>query len=231
MIPLGTINNPTRRTPYLTYGLILINVLVFLWQLTLPPDGLQRTYSALAVVPCAFPANVNVDTFWGFFRGMFLHAGWAHLLGNMVYLWLFGTNIEDYFGRRTFLALYFLGGIVASWTQTLVYSYVCSPLIGIGASGAISAVLGAYLVLYPGTKVRVGVMFLRFFMIQTKVPALVLLGLWFAIQVFSGALALQNGMTSGVGFFAHIGGFIFGLVFAFIYTMFNRPPKVEISLD
>jgi membrane associated rhomboid family serine protease len=231
MIPLGTVNNPTKNTPYLTYGLIAINILVFIWQLTLPATDLTRTYSALAVVPCQFPGNLGPDMLFGFFRGMFLHAGVAHLAGNMVYLWLFGTNIEDYFGRRTFLLLYFLGGFVASFTQTIVYSWVCNPVIGIGASGAISAVLGAYLVLYPGTKVRVGIIFLRFFMHQTKVPALLMLGLWFAIQLFSGFLALSAGTSGGVGFFAHIGGFVFGLLFAFIYTMFRRPPDVVISAD
>jgi membrane associated rhomboid family serine protease len=230
MIPLGTVNNPTKNTPYLTYGLMLVNILFFIWQLTLPPATLNQTYSALAIVPCQFPANVGPNMLVSFLRGMFLHAGWAHLIGNLTFLWLFGTNVEDYFGRRTFLILYFLGGVLAGLTQTVVYAYMCSPVIGIGASGAISAVLGAYLILYPGTKVRVGMIFFRFFFYQTTVPALVMLGLWFVIQVFSGVAALSAGTSGGVGFFAHIGGFVFGMIFAFIYTLFNRVPKSEISL-
>jgi membrane associated rhomboid family serine protease len=231
MIPLGTVNNPARRTPYLTYGLILINVLFFIWQLLVPAPQLDQTYSALALVPCEFPRNVGVDMFWIYLRGMFLHAGFAHLLGNMVYLWLFGTNIEDYYGRRTFLALYFLGGLAAGFTQTVVYAHMCSPVVGIGASGAISAVLGSYLILYPGTRVRVGIIFFRIFMHVVKVPALVVLGLWFVLQLLGGFQALSGGMLGGVGFFAHIGGFIFGMVFAFLYTMFNRPPETPLYSD
>ncbi|MBZ0291371.1 MAG: rhomboid family intramembrane serine protease [Anaerolineae bacterium] len=231
MIPLGTVNNPTRRTPYLTYGLILVNVLVFIWQTLTPVSQLNQTYGELAIIPCQFPANVGLDMFWIYLRGMFLHANWTHLLGNMVYLWLFGTNIEDYFGRKVFLSLYFLGAAVAGLTQTIVYAANCNPLIGIGASGAISAVLGAYLILYPGTRVRVGVIFFRVFMQTLKVPALIVLGLWFVIQLLGGFSALTAGAVGGVGFFAHIGGFIFGMVFAFIYLIFNKPPETPIYTD
>ena len=231
MIPLGTVNNPTRRTPYLTYGFILINVLFFVWQMLTPPPQLNAAYRDLAIIPCQFPANVGPNMLWIYLRGMFLHADWAHLLGNMVYLWLFGTNVEDYFGRRTFLGLYFLGGLVAGLAQTVIYAYQCSPVIGIGASGAISAVLGAYLVLYPGTRVRVGVIFFRFFMQVIKVPALIVLGLWFVIQLLGGAQAYAGGTLGGVGFFAHIGGFVFGMIFAFAYTLFNRPPETPLYTD
>ncbi len=231
MIPLGTVNNPTRRTPYLTYGFIGVNILFFLWQALTPAPELNQTYRDLAIVPCQFPRNVGVDMFWIYLRGMFLHANWAHLIGNMVYLWLFGTNVEDYFGRRVFLLLYFLGGFAAGLAQTIVYAYDCNPAIGIGASGAISTVLGAYLILYPGTRVRVGVIFFRFFFQTFKIPALVVLGFWFVMQLLGGFQAFAAGSTGGVGFFAHIGGFVFGLLFAFIFTMFRRPPENPIYSD
>lgn len=231
MIPLGTVNNPTKRTPYLTYGLILVNIVFFIGQLLTPAPQLNAAYRDLAIIPCEFPRNVGLEMLWIYLRGMFLHAGVAHLAGNMVYLWLFGTNVEDYFGRRTFLALYFLGGLAAGFAQTIVYAYACNPVVGIGASGAISAVLGAYLILYPGTRVRVGVIFFRFFMQVVKVPALVVLGLWFVLQLLGGFQALSDGMMGGVGFFAHIGGFVFGLLFAFIYAMFNRPPETPLEID
>jgi membrane associated rhomboid family serine protease len=158
---------------------------------------------------------------------MFLHAGWAHLAGNMVYLWIFGTNVEDYFRRRSFLLLYFTGGLVAALVHTVLYPTVCVPLIG--ASGAIAAVLGAYIILYPGTQVRVGVIFLRFFMLPVRMPALAVLGFWFVLQVFNGILTLGVDTLAGggVAFFAHVGGFVFGMLFAFVYTMFRPAPKVD----
>lgn len=227
MIPLGTVNNPTRHTPYLTYGLILVNLLVFVWELTLPPQQLAQAFYQLALVPCQFTQSFAPELFIDFFRSMFLHAGWAHLAGNMVFLWIFGTNVEDYFRRRSFLLLYFAGGLVAALVHTALYPDVCIPLIG--ASGAIAAVLGAYIVLYPGTQVRAGVIFLRFFMLPVRLPALVVLGFWFVLQVFNGVLSLGvDTLTGGgVAFFAHIGGFLFGMLFAFVYTMFRPAPRVD----
>ncbi|MBZ0300759.1 MAG: rhomboid family intramembrane serine protease [Anaerolineae bacterium] len=228
MIPLGTYNNPTRRRPYLTYGLMLINVLVFLWETSLPPAELSQAFYQLSIVPCQFIHSFAPAQVVDFFRGMFLHADFWHLIGNMVFLWIFATNVEDFFGRRWFLILYFAGGLVAALVHTILYHYVCLPLIG--ASGAISAVLGAYIVLYPGTRVRVGFPFFRFFMLPLTLPAYLVLGLWFIIQVFNGTAAL-NSTSGGVAFFAHIGGFVFGLALAFFYTMVRGAPETTIYPD
>jgi membrane associated rhomboid family serine protease len=232
MLPIGTINNPTRRKPYLTYGLIALNFLVFLWELAQPQATLGRTFMELSLVPCTVPNTSIFEVALDTLRSMFFHAGWAHLAGNMLFLWIFGTNIEDHFGRRTFAALYLLGGFAAALTHTIIEiinATVCTPIPVVGASGAISAVLGAYLVLFPGTRVRVLVPVLRFFLHQMEIPALLMLGLWFILQVFSGVSALGvETVGGGVAFFAHIGGFIFGFIFAFIYTMFNKPPETII---
>lgn len=228
MIPLGTYDNPTRNRPYLTYGLILINVLVFLWEMTLPPAELFRAFYQLSLVPCDFVYGFSPEQIVDFFRGMFLHGDFWHLAGNMVFLWIFASNVEDFLGRRRFLLMYFAGGFIAALVHTLLYPDVCLPLIG--ASGAISAVLGAYIVLYPGTRVRVGFPFFRFFMLPLTLPAYFVLGLWFVIQVFNGTAALSSA-SGGVAFWAHIGGFIFGLIFAFIYTMFKGAPENPIYPD
>ena len=228
MIPLGTYDNPTKRKPYLTYGLILANILVFIWESTLPQGELGRVFYQIAVVPCELMQRFTPAHVVDFFRSMFLHGDVWHLIGNMVFLWIFGTNVEDFFGRRTFALLYVAGGLVAALTHTLLYHYMCVPLIG--ASGAISAVLGAYLVLFPGTRVRVGFPFFRFFVLPIKMPAIIMLGLWFILQIINGTAAL-NSAVGGVAFFAHIGGFVFGLLFAFIYTMFKGAPEPVIYSD
>lgn len=232
MLPIGTINNPTRRIPYLTYGLIVLNFLVFLWELAQPQATLGRTFFELSLVPCTVQSTPIGEVFLDTLRSMFFHAGWAHLLGNMLFLWIFGTNVEDHFGRRTFLTFYLLGGFAAALTHTvieIVNSTVCTPIPVVGASGAISGVLGAYLVLFPGTRVRVLVPVLRFFLHQMEIPALLMLGFWFILQLFSGVAALGvETVGGGVAFFAHVGGFVFGFIFAFIYTMFNKAPQTII---
>lgn len=229
MIPLGTINNPTRRTPYLTYGLILANILVFLWELTQAQPVLERSFWSLAIIPCQMVSGFVPEHLIDIFRSMFLHAGAWHLIGNMTFLWLFGTNVEDYLGHRSFLFLYLAGGIVAVFAQTLVTPGLCVPMVG--ASGAVSAILGAYIVLYPGTRVRAGIIFFRYFMYPVKVSAFVMLGLWFALQLFNGMVDYSQGAASGVAFFAHVGGFIFGAAVAFAYMMFRGAPERYQGLD
>ena len=228
MIPLGTINNPTKHRPYLTYSLILINILVFLWEMSLPPTDLMQAFYQLSLVPCQLVHSFTPVQVVDFFRGMFLHADFWHLVGNMVFLWIFASNVEDFLRHRWFLLLYFVGGFVAALTHTVLYHYVCLPLIG--ASGAISAVLGAYIVLYPGTRVRVGFPFFRFFILPMTLPAYMVLGLWFILQVFNGTAALSS-QAGGVAFWAHVGGFVFGLLFAFIYTIRNGAPETTIYSD
>jgi len=227
MLPISTINNPTRRTPYLTYGLILANVLVFLWETTKPLGELNTIFYTMSVVPCEIARSpFSLETVADVFRSMFLHASWLHLLGNILYLWIFGSNVEDWFGRRAFLGLYLGSGVVAALAQTVIHAQACVPLVG--ASGAIAGVLGAFLVLYPGVRVRVGVIFLRFFMKTFRIPALFVLGYWFLLQVFNGVTSLGADTLSGggVAFFAHIGGFLAGALLAFVMTMVRPAPHV-----
>lgn len=219
MIPVSTFNNPTRRRPYLTYGLILTNILVFLWELSLPTRELSSVFYNAGVVPCQLTQNFfSLETPLDILRSMFLHGSWAHLGSNMLFLWIFGSNVEDYFGRRMFIAMYLITGAVAALAQTVVHAGVCVPMIG--ASGAISGVLGAFLVLYPAVKVRVAAIFFRFFMRTFVLPAFIVLGYWFIVQLFTGIASLGVDTLSdggGVAVFAHIAG----AVIAFVATMFK----------
>ncbi len=141
---------------------------------------------------------------------MFLHGGWTHLLGNMLYLWIFGDNIEDRLGHLRFVVFYFLGGIAAALAQILAAPDSTVPMVG--ASGAIAAVLGAYLVEYPRARVR-SLVTLGYFIRIAQVPAIIVLGMWFVLQFFSGFLSLSATASGGVAYFAHIGGFVAGLLF------------------
>lgn len=230
MIPIKTLQ-PVRIKAYITYGLILLNGLIFLWQLTVSQAQLGQTYYALAAVPCEISRNFfSVETALDIFRSMFLHGSWTHLVGNMTFLWIFGRNVEEYFGHRKFLLLYVGLGFLAALTEIAVNAGLCVPMVG--ASGAIAGVLGAYLILYPGSRVKIMVIFFRFFPRFYNIPALVVLGFWFAIQLLNGITSLGvNTLGGGVAFFAHIGGFIAGLIAAFIYLMFNAPPDRTVYLD
>ncbi|HEY45074.1 MAG TPA: rhomboid family intramembrane serine protease [Anaerolineae bacterium] len=227
MLPLKDLN-PTRRIPIITYGLIVINVLVFLWEQSVPVNELEEMFLRLSVVPATVIQDpLALDTILDFFRSMFFHGGWAHLLGNMLYLWLFGDNLEDRMGVVLFLFLYFLSGIVASLAQILIDP--SSPIPLIGASGAIAGILGGYLILFPGVRVR-GIILLGLFARTAEWPAWAVLGLWFVLQLFNGAVALgvQTGATGGVAFFAHIGGFITGVVLTWIFmTLVPQPPTEQ----
>ena len=227
MLPLQDIN-PTRRTPILTYLLIVINVVVFLWELTLSEAQLSQTFINLSVVPANVTANpFSLETIADFFRSMFFHGGWDHILGNMLYLWLFGDNIEDRFGEILFLVLYFVSGFVAGIAQVMLDPNSTIPLIG--ASGAIAGVLGAYLVLFPGVKVR-GIIPLGRISSMQEWPAVIVLGMWFVLQVVNGigSLGANSQYGGGVAFFAHIGGFIAGAVIAFIFMrIVPQPPAAE----
>lgn len=227
MLPLQDIN-PTRRTPILTYLLIVINVLVFLWELTLSDQQLQQAFVNLSVVPANVSANpFSLETLLDFLRSMFFHGGWDHILGNMLYLWLFGDNIEDRFGEILYLVLYFVSGFVAGIAQVMLDPSSTVPLIG--ASGAIAGVLGAYLVLFPGVKVR-GIIPLGRVSSMQEWPAIIVLGMWFVLQIVNGvgSLGANSQYGGGVAFFAHIGGFIAGAVIAFIFMQIvPQPPASE----
>ena len=209
MLPLRD-NVPTRTRPWLTYGLILANVLV--WVLYQLPD-LQASVDELAYHPCEVVgecAVVGQDWPLTALTSMFMHGGWEHLLGNMLFLWIFGNNIEDALGHVRYLVFYLAGGFAATALQTAVTLSAASgseaTIPNLGASGAVSAVLGAYLVLLPTARVLT----LIFFILR-EIPALLFLGLWFVFQLYSGGVALEHPQPGGgVAFFAHVGGFVFG---------------------
>jgi membrane associated rhomboid family serine protease len=226
MLPLKDLN-PTRRIPFFTYGLIAVNVGIFLWTLLYSADELQSIFLRLSVVPMNVTESpFALETYMDFFRSMFFHGGWAHLLGNMLYLWLFGDNIEDRMGVVLYLILYFFSGIVAAISQILIAPNSGIPLIG--ASGAIAGVLGGYLLLFPGVRVRGIIPLGRISRVATW-PAWAVLLLWFALQLVNGVLSAGNGSgaTGGVAFFAHIGGFIAGMLCTWIFMKLVPQPPVE----
>jgi len=224
MLPLKDLN-PTRRVPVVTYLLIAANALVFIWLFLQPEAELEQLFLRLSVVPASVVENpLAVDTILDFFRSMFFHGGWAHLLSNMLYLWLFGDNIEDRMGVVLYLVLYFFSGFAATIAQIVIAPGSTIPMIG--ASGAIAGVLGGYLIMFPGVRVR-GIIPLGFFSRSVEWPAWIVLGLWFVMQLFSGVLSLgaQAATTGGVAFFAHIGGFVAGLVLTWIFMkLVPQPP-------
>ena len=221
MIPLRDAN-PTRRTPVVTLALIAACGILFAWQLGLLVQGGDEALNGFIVERGVVPAQLSAalgrgdwlsDPMLDVFTSMFLHAGWLHLLGNMLYLWIFGNNVEDLMGRPLFLGFYLLGGVAAVAGQVLIDPTSEIPMIG--ASGAISATLGAYLVLYPRARIQ-SLVFLGFFYQLIAVPAVVVLGFWFVLQVIDGlgSLGAATGVEGGVAFFAHIGGFVIGALLA-----------------
>lgn len=227
MLPLKDLN-PVRRVPVITYALIAINVVVFGWELLQPTSQLEAAFTRLAIVPAAVVQDpLALDTFMDFLRSMFLHGGVAHLLGNMLYLWLFGDNIEDRMGSPMFLLFYLSCGVVATVSHILIAPASRVPLIG--ASGAIAGVLGSYLILYPNVKVR-GIIPLGLWSRLAEWPAWAVLGLWFVIQLFNGVVGLgvNTANTGGVAFFAHIGGFLTGLGLTAVFMLLvPQPPRDE----
>ena len=218
MIPLRD-ENPTHNTPIVTYLLILFNILVFLFQTLLGSNNEAFIYQ-FALIPANVTGMVSPGAIFDIFTSMFMHAGLAHIGGNMLYLWIFGDNVEDRLGSFTYLIFYIIGGVVASLAHILTNP--ASQIPTVGASGAIAAVLGAYLVLYPSQKVLTLIP-LGFWLRITLVPASVVLGLWFVLQLFQGVASL--GMpddVGGVAFWAHIGGFVSGIVLGWL---FKKPEK------
>jgi membrane associated rhomboid family serine protease len=223
MLPLRDMN-PTRRFPILTYLLILINVLVFLWELSLSPAALDAALTDLSVVPANVSRNLlSLETILDVIRSMFFHAGWGHLLSNMLYLYLFGDNVEDRLGRLLYLVLYFASGFAAAFAQVVIDP--TSPIVLVGASGAISGVLGSYLALFPGVRVR-GIVPLFYIGMWSEWPAWLVIGLWFVVQLFNGVASLGAASAGGVAFFAHIGGFVLGMILTWILMLFvPQPPR------
>lgn len=208
MIPIRDIN-PTRRFPLITVGLIGLNILVFVFELLLPSEGMLDSFAyTWGLVPSEL-TQLNPVAFVTVFTSMFIHSGFMHLASNMLYLWVFGDNIEWALGPFRFTIFYFLCGIGAALGQVLVGPRSTIPMIG--ASGAISGVLGAYLLLYPRVEVET-LVFLGYFVRMIRLPALVVLGMWILLQLSSGFLSLGMEAMGGVAFFAHIGGFFAGII-------------------
>lgn len=226
MIPLSDAN-PTRRIPILTYVLIAINVLVFLWEMTLGERVLQNAFLDLSIVPAKFSANpASLEAMLDLFRSMFFHGGFEHIAGNMLYLWLFGDNVEDRLGKLGFLFLYFASGIAAALAQIMIDPNSEIPLVG--ASGAIAGVLGSYLILFPGIKVR-GLMPMGRMSTMSELPAWIVLGFWFVLQLVSGigSLGANAQYGGGVAFFAHIGGFVMGMILTVLLMQIVPQPPAE----
>ncbi|HLG21231.1 MAG TPA: rhomboid family intramembrane serine protease [Candidatus Manganitrophaceae bacterium] len=213
MIPLRD-DNPITVRPILTIGLIAVNVLVFFYQISLGPQAGQLFVYRFGAIPAVLfgietlpPEARGVPPPLSLFTSMFLHGGLMHLAGNMLYLWIFGNNIEEAMGRLRFTFFYFLCGVIAAMSHALTSAGSVVPMIG--ASGAISGILGAYILLYPHAQVLTLIP-LGFFMRIMYIPAGWVLGLWFLLQLLSGGMAAgQKG--GGVAFFAHIGGFVAGM--------------------
>jgi len=206
MLPIGDDDSARRAVPVVTYALIVLNVLFFLVEL----GGGDAFITKWAFVPSRFLANPVAD-FLTLFTSMFMHGGWLHLGGNMLYLWIFGDNVEDRFGPGRFLIFYLLCGLGATAAQ-LVFS-LDSNVPNLGASGAIAGVLGSYVLLFPQARVSV---------LQGQrvipMPALIVIGFWFILQLFSGIGSIaQTSDTGGVAYMAHVGGFVVGFVLTFLF--------------
>ena len=218
MIPIRD-QIPTRRVPVVNYLLIAINIVVFILQWLSGPNQDSIVYQ-FALIPAQLTANLSLANIGDIFTSMFMHAGLAHIGGNMLYLWIFGDNVEDSMGSGKYLLFYLVGGVVAALTQ--IFTNPGSQIPTVGASGAIAAVLGAYLVFYPQSKVLT-IISLGYFMRLTAVPAIIVLGFWFILQFFNGVLSLGGPDVGGVAFWAHIGGFVAGVVLAKIFASQRKP--------
>ncbi|HEX2311880.1 MAG TPA: rhomboid family intramembrane serine protease [Vicinamibacterales bacterium] len=219
MIPLRDVI-PSRTSPALVVTIIALNALAFLYELTLTDRQLALFVREYGVVPIDL-------SFESVFTSMFLHGGWMHFLGNMLFLWIFGDNVEDRMGHGRFLVFYPLCGAIAAFAHVL--SEPSSAVPTIGASGAVAGVMGAYFVLYPHSRILTLLPILIFWQI-IEVPAVVFLGLWFLLQLFSGVdtmlMAAQGAPAGGIAFWAHVAGFAAGVVLVFV---FRRPERTRVE--
>jgi membrane associated rhomboid family serine protease len=213
MIPLADASRRPARFPIVTTAIIVVNALVFLMELTAGDEFITQ-WSVI-------PADIVAGRSWlTVLTAMFMHAGWMHIIGNMVFLWAFGPEIEDAMGRPRYLTFYLLSGLAASIAQ--IAAMPGSTVPNLGASGAIAGVMGAFLITYPRDQIRTLVLFGWFTRI-TVIPAALLIGLWFLIQLFSQVGSVADAQTGGgVAYVAHVGGFIFGAVTARLFEGFRR---------
>lgn len=217
MIPIRDVI-PSRTTPGVTITLIALNVLVYLFQLMLTERGQDAFILAFGVVPAYF-------TMVSVFTSMFVHGGLAHLAGNMLFLWIFGDNVEDRLGHGRFIAFYLMCGVAAALAQTALQPDSLVPMVG--ASGAIAGVMGAYLVLYPHSRV---LMLVPFPVFLFELPAIVFLGMWFFVQFLNGVNQLpvfeKDAISGGVAFWAHVAGFVAGLI---LVVFMKRPERTKVE--
>lgn len=219
MIPLYD-ENPSRTRPYITLTIIALATAGFLYEFLLPSErALNAFIGTFALIPANLLNDPSPGNIMTLFTAMFLHAGWLHLIGNMLYLWIFGNNVEDAMGHIRYLIFYFLSGLGASALQIAVDPGSVVP--NLGASGAIAGVLGAYLLLYPQARV-VSLLFLGYFIRLVRIPALIVLGFWIILQLFSGLGSLGLQQTGGIAYFAHIGGFATGLLLVNLFARRRR---------
>jgi membrane associated rhomboid family serine protease len=220
-IPLKDLN-PRRSYPIVNTTLILVNVLVFLYQYTLPPYAFKLFMITNATVPARFPAWLSGHApfeaaFLPLLTSMFLHSGIAHIAGNMLFLWIFGDNVEDFYGHFTYLLFYLVCGIGSGLLHVLFNLNSAVPALG--ASGAISGVMGAYGLLYPRSRILTLV-----FIFLVPIPAVIILGYWFILQFLSGVSSLGTVASGGVAWWAHVGGFLLGML---ITSMARRGQSVR----
>ncbi len=210
MIPFKD-DNPTYTFPFVTITLIALNIIIFLWSIS-TPTKLQHVayfYGAIPQNLLSFERTQPVHPVITLFTSMFLHGGFFHLAGNMLYLWIFGNNVEDVLGHTRFLFFYIISGIIAAYSHAITEAHSLIPMIG--ASGAVSGVLGAYMLLFPRAKVHT-LIFLGFFIQVVRISAVIVIGFWIIIQIINAILTKGILNQGGVAWFAHIGGFLFGLI-------------------
>lgn len=212
MFPIGDDNVRGAGPAIVNWGLIVINVIVFLYEAMLGQEGVANFINQFGVIPAEIVQGQDLYTL---LTSMFLHGGWWHLIGNMLFLWVFGDNIEAVLGHIPYLIFYLAGGIAASAAHILLDANSTIP--SVGASGAIAAVLGAYVVMFPQSTIRVAVFVGN--LAITRVTALLFLGIWFVTQLFNGiaSLGVETAQTGGVAFWAHIGGFVAGFIAGFLF--------------
>jgi rhomboid family protein len=217
VIPLSD-DPPRRSTPLVMIAIVLANIAVFLYELSLGDRGLEQFFFSAGVIPAEYLTGRNIGPpppggiiYLTLFTSMFMHGGFLHIASNMLYFWVFGDNVEDRFGHLGFLIFYLVSGVIASLTH--IFMNMGSQIPSVGASGAIAGVLGAYLVMFPGASIRT-LVFLGPFIMLPRISAIFLIGFWFLSQAFAGlaSLGATSEQTSGVAVWAHIGGFLAGIV-------------------
>jgi membrane associated rhomboid family serine protease len=213
MFPIGDDDVRGAGPGIVSIVLVLINVAVFIAEVTIFRSGLRDLFRQLGVVPAQV---LEGQQLYSLLTSLFVHGGWFHLISNMVFLWIFGDNVEAALGKVIYPIFYLVGGIAASLTHVFISPE--STLPSVGASGAIGAIMGAYIVMFPRSQVRVLLLF-GFFLVIRRITAVLFLGLWFVMQFFSGiaAVGAETAQTGGVAVWAHVGGFAFGLLVGFLF--------------